>query len=332
MKLIPRWFVLAFVLAAPVTLGPLARAAAWGTPRSVEEKTGPMQKLTLLPQASPGPPATMSDKEKQATYVNEPVILLTEDGRYPYDFYAEALAHGDGTFEFHVLGQPKKGLPYKSYAGKTGTIVELKQGRGRHSDLVVRLDGSGEQIVGSSGHLGFASDLKAAQALVGKTLWSRGSRQLVRPGRSRNSYSAEDHVKLKNTEKVTVSKVVWGAPYHPIVVCATTSAGQEGCAHLTHFEPRFAPLENVTPSFDVEAAFFSSDPRKDHPTWSAAIWQLIQDDEVAIGMTEEMARFACGPALERSGAVLSGGTVSPIYKCGNKRFLVEGGKVTKYVN
>jgi hypothetical protein len=283
--------------------------------------------LVLL-QGAASPPAPMSDEQKQQAWTNEPVILL-KDPHTPFKFIGEGSGFGDGTYQFHVLGQPKQGLPHASYAGRTGTIVELKKGRREHFDLVIRLDGSGELIVGSSGYLGFASDLKAAQSLLGKPLWARAGAGLRKPTTSPSSIP---DVTFKNAERVVVSKVEPGPPFNAILLCATNGAGQEGCAHLTHFEPRFAPLKNVSSNKEVGMFFHSKDPREQHKSWSAAIWKLIEEQEVAIGMTEEMALLACGVSAKRAGAVLAGDAVSPIYQCGDRKFLVEGGKVTKYLN
>ncbi len=61
------------------------------------------------------------------------------------------------------------------------------------------------------------------------------------------------------------------------------------------------------------------------------MWALVEKGEVALGMTAAMAALACGPELESVGNVVSGNTVSPIYECRDRRFLVENGKVTRYV-
>jgi len=48
-------------------------------------------------------------------------------------------------------------------------------------------------------------------------------------------------------------------------------------------------------------------------------------------MTEDMAKMACGREIRTAGFVLAGDETSPIYMCNYKKFLVEKGKVTKYV-
>jgi len=67
------------------------------------------------------------------------------------------------------------------------------------------------------------------------------------------------------------------------------------------------------------------------PEWSAATWALIEKGQVAIGMTHEMANVACGENLVEAGAVLSATGSATIYQGCSTKFLVDGGKVTKYV-
>jgi hypothetical protein len=106
--------------------------------------------------------------------------------------------------------------------------------------------------------------------------------------------------------------------------------------------------------------FYLEDPRKLHPDWEDNIWRLIESGEVTVGMSEEMARMACGWQMKSTGSVLAGGEPSTImmahpliivprttpslqsfskaasgtpvqYECNTKKFMVEEGRVTKQV-
>lgn len=243
------------------------------------------------------------------------------------------------------------GLRSDAYALKTGAIVAARVrvvdngfgGGDPRMEWLINLDGSTEKVVARSGPneiVGFFAELESAKALIGRSLWIRGKPR----------WDLDPPIEVKNTQRVTVTRAEWkalkfGARYASgsILLCVKTDIGKESCIlddygyveprlQGGYFDPRFQwdPYRNFP--YLRDEAFYFEDPHKKFPKWSKQIWELIEDQEIAIGMTEDQARVACGANLSRAGVVLSSPDGSGvIYSCGGRKYLINNGKVIKFV-
>jgi hypothetical protein len=259
----------------------------------------------------------MTDEQKIDTWKGERIVLLPDSLDFVHDIYT---CYND------------RKLPASQYAGKFGTVAELRPEHpgSEKPILTVALDGTGEKIAFCvPSHLGFVAELEAARAYMGKTVWNKGRMRL-----STNCSSFQQHEKtafdVPSAMPLEVVAVNWGTDDRPVLLTFKTATGQQGCYYSNaHFLARFAIGSDRDKRYMNR--FYSQDPREQHPQWSAATWALIEKGQVAIGMTLEMAKVACGEDLLEIGAILSQTSTATIYKgCGTK-FLVDGGKVTKYV-
>jgi hypothetical protein len=229
------------------------------------------------------------------------------------------------------------------YAGQTGVILEAKLVERATPEIVIQIDNTGEKIVAKDDQgLGFHSELETAKGWVGRSLWTKGKYIKIVPAIDPCSHPAEaEQLQLQKFQRVTVTRVEFGHYKEPIFVYAKTDNGREGRIDLLSGSPYFdekfhvAKYSRAVPFSDD---FFSADPRKTYPAWTEAIWKLIEKDEVAIGMNEEMVKMACVGSMVRGklkedGFVLSATSneIATIYSCSGKRFLMERGKVTRYV-
>jgi hypothetical protein len=259
----------------------------------------------------------MTDEQKMDTWKGERVVLLPPSLDFVHDIYT-------------CYNDPK--LPANQYAGKSGSVIELRPAHpgSEKPILAVALDGTGEKIAFCvPNSLGFATELEAARAYVGKTVWNKGR---IRLSIDCSSFQQQEKTAfdVSNAAPLEVVAAKWGTDDRPVLLTFRTATGQQGCFYSNaHFLARFAIGSHQERPYMNR--FYSQDPRKQHPEWPATAWTLIEKGQVAIGMTHEMAEVACGENLVEVGAVLSATGSATIYQgCGTK-FLVDGGKVTKYV-
>ena len=271
---------------------------------------------TALPAEDPSVPQ-MTDEQKTDTWKGERVVLLRDSLDFIHEIYT---CYND------------RKLPADQYAGKSGSVIALRPDHpGSEKPLLaVALDGTAEKIAFCvPSHLGFVTELEAARAYVGKTVWNKGKIRL-----STDCSSFQQHEKtafdVPNAQPLEVVAAEWGTDDRPVLLTLRTATGQQGCYYSNaHFLARFAIGSHQERPYMNR--FYSQDPRKQHAQWPAATWALIEKGQVAIGMTQKMAEVACGENLVEVGAVLSPTGSATIYQgCGTK-FLVDGGKVTKYV-
>jgi hypothetical protein len=242
-------------------------------------------------------------------------------------------------------------LPLNKYAGQTGIIVDAKRvGKVTSltsvtNDIVIQLDKAEGRIVAKDeSGLGFHSELESAKELTGKSLWTKSKYTTLAPTSDSCKYFSEDQrLRIKKLQKLTVIRVEFGDYEHPVIIFAKTDDGQEGQIYPfqknTFYDEKFHGLSKYSYPDYFSRTFLFEDPRKTHPSWGNAIWKLIEEGEVAIGMTEEMVKLACVESmvdgkLQEKGFVLSpsGDEMSPICECSGKKFILEKGKVTKYVD
>jgi hypothetical protein len=281
----------------------------------------------------------MSKKDVEDAIVSwkgERVRLL---GNEPYFTHLKYIG-GDGSCIHRAAGD-KGSLPAEQYAGLEGTIVEVKpEGHSRLPGLIVEMDGTKEQIsaVCSYGSLGFLSEFDRARQLIGRTVWTKGELELTPPEEYSKDLGRQARIKTHNIEPLTITRVDWGYSGRPVLLCMTNAAGQAGCmlnnsdgGRPYNFGPQFV-AGYVSVSYTE--LLHMQDPRKTFPTWGSATWGLIAEGTVAIGMTEDMAKMACGKPMIAMGAELdmSGNEVATMYHCyGHGRyFFIRNGKVIKY--
>jgi hypothetical protein len=296
-------------------------------------------------------------QERLSFWKGQKVILLTDtDEPVPY---VRPVTEGERFSEIsakdqaQLLDQYRVSVPSerqpKSHYVETGVVVDARNGDYKdgsgalvgYSEFLVALDGSGEKVVVRQDYsLGFFAEMEIAKSLIGKSLWKKG-------------YWPEYIENWKNTQKLTVSRAEWykgkaAWDCSSIYLCFKADQGKDQCLEPCAFfgnerggyiDPRFhSPGNGYRRPFLNDSLFFFEDPHKTYSRWPAGIWALIENREVAIGMTEEMVKVACGDdGYRRLGAMISPSNVGTIYegcigsRSGFQRFLMENGKVTKFV-
>lgn len=295
--------------------------------------------LTLRQAAEDEAKPEMTNAEKIARWIGEKLTFLDEKPLgCPGRHMAMAM---QGALE----SAPDKGEPgsldYSSYVGQTGVILEAKMGP-TEPRIVIKVDKTGEKVVAKSDWgLGFQTEFDAAKEWVGRSLWSKGAQTIERRDQLCVDFDNKaERISLKHLEKVTITGVEFGTHLQGLYFFVKTENGQEGSLDgyegYDYLGGRFHLLDPdaTVPVRPYSYRFYSNDPRKMHPDWSGQVWKLIEGGEVAIGMTGEMAEVACGREMKVIGFVLppSGAGTSAIYECNKRRFLLEKGTVTKFVD
>ena len=279
--------------------------------------------VSLEEQSSPpAPVAVMSREDKIRSWKGEKVALLPSP--FLYDLFEKP--GGNSSFNNFI-----------GYYGKTGVIEDVDPQSGR---LVIVMNGTGEKLSAKSEiGLGFVAEREMAERFAGQTWWSRGVHDLFDPPNPPNQ-KLSPPVDLAPASKITVGHAEWGGFEHPILLRVRTEDGLEYVYPL-HFsdnclDSRFRVSKmserRCDQRWSPEKDFFLTDPGKAFPKWSKEIWALVRSGKVAIGMTEDMVNATCGTRLRDRGAVItSAGKVSHISRCNGTEFVMEDGKVTKYV-
>ena len=281
----------------------------------------------------------VSDAEKILKWKGENITIL---GTKP--LWCPARSNDEPPFSFKQYDDKGKGKPQSvnKYAGQMGVIVDTRPGP-LGSEIVIQLDKTGEKIVSSiTMGIAFNAEMEVAKGWLGRSLWSKGAQTLA-PGSNdyvcRDGISKGDRVEIKNLEKLTITRVEFGTHAQKTYFLAKTDDGREGWLDgwegYDYIEEKF----HLKSQFGVRIGpyadrFYFEDQRRVHSGWSPNIWKLIDDGTVAIGMGEDMAKLACGRSIRAIGLVIAdpGGELSTIYDCSGQRFLVEKGKVTKFVD
>lgn len=332
-----------------VSIG-LASAQQRRTQSRTNQTTDSQKEFRESPQSEQYPNPTVvaqieqgefkTEEEQYASWKGERIMLLPlhpddKDNKY-------TLA------EYGWCKPSAEPVSYRQYAGRIGLILESSPGH-----ILIQLNGSDERITMCHpfAAIGFFSELDAAKGLVGKTVWSKNNPNLLRNCVSRGSWSPLTDINVGQVAKLTVTRVEWGfagfspGSGNPIEAYFRTGAGEEGCPAFDSYtflrkfyrQVRRGELDQ-RPLFTRD--FYLEDLRKKFNGWSQGIWELIEKGEVAVGMTEEMARIACGGELEKVGVAVSRtSSIGQIYRgtenaaqgC-RKQFLVENGKVTKFLD
>jgi TonB family protein len=221
------------------------------------------------------------------------VIFLPQPGllrKYGY----QSFKGGSGD-----LGQPT----YAEAAGKIGKVIAIERSSERvlGSNVLIEIEGSGARYVGRvSGPLaGGAADTvdgiafldeidQARQELIGKTLWILSSQLLTND----ESSGRVGSVKVKKFSPVKVTDVVVGwRNYEPIRLILKSETGEEGFFDVS-LSGTNASKQLVAYSH-VDKHFSRTDP-KSGLDWPKSVWDAIQDEKVALGMTKEQVTMSWG--------------------------------------
>lgn len=281
-------------------------------------------------------PSTIDWRERLKGDKGQKVILV---GRYDYKKW-EIAGFVEGFHrEGKLSGDAQEIELSKSYVGKTGIIRDVVEDKEEHkggghtitTKYVIVLDGSGERILADTGSVGFFSEMEVLRNYIGRPVWAKGKIELIKDfvlGMTDDQIEARTF-SVNNIQKLIVTRAEWGNYFCDVFLCFTTERGQEGC--LFPSSCRFSSVFNERRIYLQH--FYVEDPHRKFPDWSKTVWGLIENEEVAIGMTEDMVKLACR-RLGKFGTVLSLTDPSDsgvIYEGCGRKFLIAGGKVTKYV-
>ena len=280
--------------------------------------------------------------EKVSGLEGEKVRLLPQSGSQ------RELSYHTQCYLIDELEKLQRETEYSQYAGKTGTVTEASIRPDGFLRLLVALDESDEILTFCEiESLGFFAEMEFAKSLVGRTLWNRRKLQLQTDcseyPQQRQPSGAID---VPILSPLVVTDAAWGfftsfgsaveTSRIPIILSLKTPSQSEGClvdkiAFVDDFNVGAQKMMRISYQEAFDDFFHLEDPRNAHSDWSDDIWSLIRKGRVAIGMTEAMAEMACGGQMEDEGYIVSGPGVATIYKCPEgDRFVIEGGKVTKY--
>jgi len=318
----------------PAAKAPPKAPAAKASAKASTAAKAPAKQEAEAPAPEPVKELTLA--EKLASWKGEKVTLVGSAPAYcpnkpPEDDGPDFYKEGDN--------DQREGLPGNRYAGRKGSAVDTQPGKyDFDSAMIIQLE-DGERIV-SRGDAGVAFDveLDLARKLVGQAIWANGPQSLSRPENLCNDRQGQDRVEVRNLQRLSVEAAGFGTNQEKILLRVRTDDGREAVLDNwdgeVYFDSRFHLTDRAGRPGLLANSYHTTDPRRSNPTWTAAIWRLIENGEVAINMTETQAKMACGSEIEAVGFQITANSddVSTIYECGKWRFLVEKGKVTKYVD
>ena len=185
------------------------------------------------------------------------------------------------------------GLKYDNFARKK--IKALSVERGLFDYLVTfEEEGAGRKIYADShkehiGGIALVADLeKAKERWGGKTIWSKN--------KTISTYDAENDkhgdVAVRIGDPLKVVDVWWGSPlFGPLWLIVETKDKEKGYIR-TKFSWTNQYRDWWKASRPWENDFFESDPKT--LGWSDEIWQKINDQRVATGMTKQQVSLSWG--------------------------------------
>jgi TonB family protein len=210
-------------------------------------------------------------------------------------------------YQFFQGGSGQFGLPtYAEAAGKIGRIVAVEGGQ--FPKVVIELEGPGPRYVGTV-YSGTLSDIafldeidQARKELTGKTLWTLGS-ELGTYDETSGSFGS---VKVKKFSPLKVVDVVVGwFSDNPIRLILRSETGEEGYVDVsisgTNSGKQLASLSHIDKSFSL------TDPKNGHQDWPQAVWDAIQEEKVALGMTKDQVTMSWGRPKSIDQTVTAGG-------------------------
>jgi hypothetical protein len=257
-------------------------------------------------------------------------------GGSPFDAQRAPQAHVGGRDPCIRLERGKGGfLSVAQYAGREGTIVTIER-----DGPVLRLDETAEEVWVGCGRLedwfAFTDELRSARELLGKPVWVKGDPEVV-PFTDITAGSEPRTRRLRNLDRLVVSRVEYGYGGLPYLLCGRVSGGEELCLPRDPFMTFgwYAFTDSLHPQHterQIRHLLHFTDPQKANPGWSAATWQSIRAMRITVGMPAAAAALACGPRMIERGAMLDakGANSGTIYACPASpgRFVIANGKVS----
>lgn len=272
-----------------------------GVPSSTQPKPSP------APRATPAPTPIPKCKERQPLNSLVKSEMTNEQKHNAWIGKKVVLLSTQTDEAFHAEGKPRQVLPKAQYIGKTGTVVGIikdKEGYMKDwSKLTIELDGSRERIVADDpDYVGFLEEMEIATKYVRRTFYARGEIDLLKnwkPGMTSEEARGQ-RISVKNTQPLTAVAVNWGertyARVKPFIFTFKTADGQEGVLDEGGiFDERFHENKGVftLSAYLSPGSFYADNPRTLCAGWPAQVWELIEREEVAIGMTVDMVALAC---------------------------------------
>jgi hypothetical protein len=211
-------------------------------------------------------------------------------------FGYQAFSGGSGQF----------GCPtYEEAAGKIGTVMAVEMGQ--FPKVVIGIEGSSRRYVGTIyletlDGVAFLDEIdQARKELIGKTLWILSS-DIETYDETSEKYGS---VKVRKFSPVKVTDVVVGwRNEEPIRLILKSENGDEGFLDVnisgTNGSKRLVGYTHIDKRFSLV------DPKRAYP-WPKPIWDAIQDEKVALGMTKEQVRMSWGEPKSISQTVTAAG-------------------------
>lgn len=223
------------------------------------------------------------------------VIFLPQPGSLR-KFGYQAFTGGGGQF-----GNPT----YEEAAGKIGTVVAVEAGQ--FPKVAIEMEGSSRRYVGTVyletlNGVAFLDEIdQARKDLIGKTFWILSS-QFVTYDEASGKYGS---VKVKKFSPVTVADVVVGWQNEaPIRLILKGESGDEGYLDV-NISGTNGSKQLVGFGY-IDKHLSRVDPKTAHP-WPKPIWDAIQDEKVALGMTQEQVKMSWGEPKSISQTVTAAG-------------------------
>lgn len=204
-----------------------------------------------------------------------------------------------------ALRDPAK---YEELAGRYATITSISEEFGTLRATFLLDDGRTVYGSGYGGYfedIAFVSELENAKQYVGRAVWHKTSN-----GRNfieNYDWSAArwNRVPISNLERFTVVDVKWWvAGFSPLEFILRRENGE-----LISWYGSYSRL-NMPTSLSKPFAenWFLADPKGLYPDWPEAVWDLIKDFRIAIGMTKDQVLLSWGQPKRVNRTILASGT------------------------
>jgi hypothetical protein len=203
-------------------------------------------------------------------------------------------------------GSGQFGAPtYEETVGKIGTVIAVDAEE--YPKVTIEMEGTGRRYIGTAytGSLravAFLDEIdQARKELIGKTLWISSSSILT----YNDATGQFGSVKVKKFSPVRVVDVVVGWYEHePIRLILKSENGEEGFLDVQISGTNVS--EVLIGSGHIAQYFLLADPKKTY-LWPNSIWDAIQHEKVALGMTGQQVRMSWGEPKSISQTITAAG-------------------------
>lgn len=258
-----------------------------------------------LAGASPAEPVVGAEDEGVPPWKGERVVLVARD-ESSYGMPSSTSLRGE--LVGRKAGEIELG---RAYDRKTGVVVEVRPGRTRSdARAIVALDGSEERVALSERFIGFASEMASLEAVIGRSVWTRGRLDIRR--------GAGKFQKLLPLSALKPIRAAWSAGFDILELTVTAEDGGEGSVGFGWsrcVQRRLHPSAVCKADWSSDD-FFLEDPRAAHKDWSPATWEALAKGRLLPGMTEEQVRVVCGTEMREIGAEIdASGRAVTVFRC-----------------